>query len=120
MVGFIITIVVLSISLWLVSLLPIGVEVDSPGKALLGGAVIGILTGLTHFIPGGLRSFGAVISFGLIPFIVSVIIFGLAAKLIEGFRLRNPLSAVIGAVALGLVNWALTTVLTTVGLLPAS
>lgn len=112
MVGFIITVIVLAISLWLISLLPIGVEIDSPGKALLGGAVIGVLTGLTHIIPGGLRNFGAIISLGLIPFIASVIIFGLAAWLIEGFRLRwGILSAIIGAIALSIVNSILMTIL---------
>ena len=40
-IGFLITVVVLAISLWLVSLLPTGVEIDSPVKALLGGAIIG-------------------------------------------------------------------------------
>ena len=120
MIGFIVTIVVLAISLWLISLLPIGVEVDSPGKALLGGAIIGALTGLTHVIPGGLRNLGAVVSLGLIPLIVSVIVFGLAAWLVEGFRLRwGILSAIIGAIALGIVNGILTTILGAIGLLPA-
>ena len=120
MVGFIVTIIVLSISLWLISLLPIGVEIDSPFKALLGGAVIGALTGLTHIIPGGLRSFGALVSLGLLPLIVSIVVFGLAAWLIEGFRLRwGILSAIIGAIALSIVNGLLTTILGSIGLLPA-
>lgn len=112
MVGFIITVVVLALSLWLISLLPIGVEIDSPAKALMGGAVIGALNGLYHLLPAGLRTFGGIISLGLIPLLVSVIVFGLAAWLVEGFRLRwGIISAIIGAIALTVVNGILTQIL---------
>ncbi|MBE7383942.1 MAG: phage holin family protein [Leptolyngbya sp. SIO1E4] len=119
MVGLLITVVVLSISLWLISLLPIGVEIDSPIKALFGGAIIGVLTGFSHLVPNVLRTFGAVVSLGLIPFLFSVIVFGLAAWLIEGFRLRwGILSAIIGALALSVVNGVLTKILEAVGIIP--
>lgn len=119
-ISFLITVVVLAISLWLISLLPLGVEVDSPVKALLGGAIIGAFYGLYHFLPEGLRTFGAVISLGLIPLIISIVIFGLAALLIEGFRLRwGIISAILGAFALTIVNSILTWILTAVGLIPA-
>lgn len=115
MVGFLITVVVLALSLWLISFLPIGVEIDSPIKALVGGAVIGALNGLYHLLPGVIRTFGGLISLGLIPLLVSVIVFGLAAWLVEGFRLRwGILSAVIGAVALSIVNSVLTAILTAI------
>ncbi|MEM1293238.1 MAG: phage holin family protein [Cyanobacteria bacterium P01_D01_bin.6] len=120
MIAFLITVAVLAISLWLISLLPIGVEVDSPVKALLGGAIIGVLNGLYHFLPQGLRTFGAIISLGLIPLIISIVVFGLAALLIEGFRLRwGIISAILGAFALTIVNSILTWILTVIGLIPA-
>ncbi|MEM6715442.1 MAG: phage holin family protein [Cyanobacteria bacterium P01_C01_bin.147] len=120
MIAFLITVAVLAISLWLISLLPIGVEVDSPVKALLGGAIIGVLNGLYHFLPQGLRTFGAIISLGLIPLIISIVVFGLAALLIEGFRLRwGIISAILGAFALTIVNSILTWILTAIGLIPA-
>ena len=119
-IAFLITVAVLAISLWLISLLPIGVEVDSPVKALLGGAIIGVLNGLYHFLPQGLRTFGAIISLGLIPLIISIVVFGLAALLIEGFRLRwGIISAILGAFALTIVNSILTWILTAIGLIPA-
>lgn len=120
LVGFLITVVVLAISLWVVSMLPTGVEVDSPIKALLGGAIIGALNGLYHFLPQGLRTFGAIISLGLIPLIISIVIFGLAALLVEGFRLKwGIFSAIIGAFALTIVNSILSWILTQVGLFPS-
>jgi putative membrane protein len=42
---------------------------------------------------------------GLVKFIVNVIIFALAAQLVEGFQLKNGIwSAVIGAIILSLSN----------------
>ena len=109
MISFLITIVVIAISLWLVTLLPTGVEVDSPVKALIAGAIIGVFTGLTHVLPDGLRTFGAIITVGLLPLVVSVIIFGLAAWLVEGFRLKwGVISAILGAIALAIINSILT------------
>lgn len=112
MVGFIITVVVLALSLWLISLLPIGVDIDSPAKALIGGAVIGVLNGLYHILPDGLIVFANVITLGLLSLVINVIVFGLAAWLVQGFRLRwGILSAIIGAIALAVVNGVLTRIL---------
>jgi putative membrane protein len=120
MVGFLITIIVLAISLWIVTLLPTGVEVDSPVKALLAGGIIGVLTGLYHLFPDWLRTFGAIISLGLIPLIISIVIFGLAAWLIEGFRLKwGIISAILGAIALTFINSILTWILQSIGLIAA-
>lgn len=116
-ISFLITVVVLAISLWLVSLLPTGVEVDSPAKALMGGAIIGLLYSLINFLPAGLRTLGAFISLGLIPLITGIVVFGLAAWLVEGFRLRwGIMSAVLGAFALTIINSILSWILTQVGL----
>lgn len=120
MIGFLITIVVLAISLWLISLLPTGVEVDSPVQALIGGAIIGALTGITHLVPSGVRFLGGLVSLGLIPLLTSIIIFGIAAWLVEGFRLRwGVVSAIIGAIALSIINGVLTAILEATGIVPA-
>lgn len=112
MVGFIISIIVLAISLLIISKLPIGVEIDNPVVALISGGIIGALNGVLNLFPEGLRTFGAVISLGLIPLITSVIVFGLTALLVQGFRLRWGIgSAIIGAIALSIVNSILVAVL---------
>ncbi len=105
-VGFLIAAVITAISLLIMSYIPfLGVEIDSPGKALISGLVFGVLNG---FLAPILRFIGAPINFltlGLFSFLVSVIIFGLTAKLIEGFRLRNGfVSAILGAIVLGVIN----------------
>jgi putative membrane protein len=118
MIGFLISVVVLAISLLIISKIPpIGVEIDNPIKALLGGAIIGAFNGLWGFFPNALRGFFAIISLGLIPLIGAIIVFGLAAWLIEGFRLRYGIwSAILGAIALAIISSILNFILQQVGL----
>ncbi|HEY9737014.1 MAG TPA: phage holin family protein [Trichocoleus sp.] len=117
MVTFLISIIVLAIGLLIISKIPpIGVEIDSPVKALLGGAIIGAFSGFWGLFPGWFRAANAVLSLGLIPLLGSIIVFGLAAWLVEGFRLRYGIwSAVLGAIALAIVNSILVSILRVTG-----
>ena len=118
LIGFLISVIVLAISLLIISKIPpIGVEIDSPVKALLAGAIIGIFNGFWGFFPSGLRGFFAIISLGLIPLIGAIIVFGLSAWLVEGFRLRYGIwSAILGAITLAIVSSILNAILRSVGL----
>jgi putative membrane protein len=113
MTGFLIAIIVTAVSLWIVSMLPTGVEIDHPIKALIAGAIIGAFNGLYSLIPGWLKAIPAILSLGLVPLIGSIIVFGLAAWLVEGFRLRWGIaSAILGAIALAVINFILFSILT--------
>ena len=46
MLGFLVSVVVIAISLLIISKLPTGVEVDSPWIALIAGAIIGAFNGI--------------------------------------------------------------------------
>ncbi|MEX0269638.1 phage holin family protein [Leptolyngbyaceae cyanobacterium UHCC 1019] len=117
MLGFLIAIVVTAISLLIISKLPFGVEIDHPIKALIAGAIIGAFDGLYNLIPTWLRAVPAILSLGLIPLIGNILIFGFAAWLVEGFRLKWGVgSAILGAIALTLVNFTLFFVLNKTGL----
>lgn len=115
--SFVITAVVTAISLLIISYIPfLGIEVDSPGKALIAGGVFGLLNAFLRPI---LAFFGApitFITFGLFAIIINAIIFGLTAKLVEGFRLRSLLSAILGAIVLGFVNGILFSLLGQLGI----
>ncbi|MBU7581919.1 MAG: phage holin family protein [Nostoc sp. TH1S01] len=101
--------VVTSISLLIISKLPLGVEVDSPKKAFISAAVLGIVTAIIRPI---LRLIFAVPNFltfellsGIFTFMIAVVCFSIAAWLVEGFRLRFGIwSAVLGALALTFIN----------------
>ena len=102
--------------LLLVSRLPLGVEMASFPIALVSAVVIGLLgtllIGPLKFILApiwAITSLGGLISpvSFLFNWLITIILFGLAAWLIQGFRLRNGLmSAVLG----GLVYSVLSTI----------
>lgn len=112
-VSLIVTWLVITISLIIVSKIPfLGVEIDSFGKALISGIVFGILNvigdALTPAIP---------ITLGLVSFIINVIVFGISAKLVEGFRLKYGVwSAILGAFVMSLVLSIVTQILSVVGI----
>ncbi len=105
-VGLLVAWLVTSVSLLIISKLPTGVEIDSFEKAAISAIVFGILNALVRPILRILALPMAVVFSGfLIGLVLNMIIFGLAAALVEGFRLRWGFwSALIGSVALSLIN----------------
>ncbi|TCD59130.1 hypothetical protein CWE17_04630 [Synechococcus sp. BS56D] len=100
--------------LLLVAALPLGVEMANFGTALWAAILIGLLgtllIGPLKLLLGpawAITSLGGLIapvSF-LFNWLITVILFGLAAWLITGFRLNNGLfSAILGAVVYSLIS----------------
>lgn len=117
MTAFIISIIVTAISLLIISKLPIGVEIDNPLIALIAGGIIGAFSGIWGLFPNWFRAGTAIFSLGLVPLIGSIVVFGLTAWLVEGFRLRWGIgSAIIGAIALAIINSVLFFILRQTGL----
>lgn len=109
-ISFVITAIVTAIALIIISKLPLGVEVDSFGKALISGLVFGILGALVHPLRSLLELGPLEYLFFPILFLINVAVFGLTAKLVEGFRLRSIWSAVFGSLLLTVVASVLSTV----------
>jgi putative membrane protein len=104
-VAILISLIVTTIALLIISKLPTGVEIDSFQKGLISAIVFGVLNALLHpildFVTLPLRF----LTFGLFSLVVNAIIFGLAAFLVNGFRLRWGIwSALIGSLALSVIN----------------
>jgi putative membrane protein len=100
---------VTSISLLIISKLPLGVEIDSPQKAFFSAAVLGIVTALVRPILSLIFTVPDLLTFnllsGIFTFMIAVVCFSIAAWLVEGFRLRFGIwSAVLGAFALSIIN----------------
>lgn len=110
LITLLITAAVTAVSLLILSKIPfLGIEVDSVGKALTAGVVFGVLSVLGNLVVDFLRlPVVAILTLGisfLISLVIFFIVFGLTAKLVTGFRLRNGLlSAFLGAIALSIVN----------------
>ena len=105
MVAFLVTLLVTAVSLLIISKLPTGVEIDSLNKALISAFVFGILNAVLRPILSFISAPITFITFGFFTVIINAIIFGLAAALVTGFRLRWGFwSAIIGSFALGVIN----------------
>ncbi|MBD2383942.1 phage holin family protein [Cylindrospermum sp. FACHB-282] len=108
-VTFLIVWIVTSISLLIISKLPLGVEIDTPGKAFLSAAVLGIVTAVIRPILRLVFAVPTLLTFdllsGFFTFVIAVVCFSIAAWLVEGFRLRYGIwSAVLGAFTLTIIN----------------
>lgn len=113
MIPLILNIVILALSLLIIAKIPpIGVQIDSPVKALISGGIIGFLNGIGGIIPNPITTGINIISLGLIPLICSTIVFALSAWLVPGFRLVSGIwSAVMGAISLAIISSILNYVL---------
>lgn len=96
---------VTAISLLIIAQLPIGVEIDNFGKALVAAIVFGILNAVIKPILVVLTIPLTILTLGLFLFVVNAIVFSLAAALVQGFRLRYGFwSAIFGSIFLSIVN----------------
>ena len=99
-----------AISLYIISKFPlIGLEIDTPDKAVTSAAIFGIVAAVVRPI---LRSTFAALNIvtvdllsSFFTFVISVASFGLAASLVQGFNLRFGIwSAVLGAFTLSIIS----------------
>ena len=99
---------VTAVSLFLIAQLSqfTGVEIDGFKKALLSSAIFGLLNALVRPVLAGLAlPMQVVFSSFLITWLLNMVIFGLAAWLVPGFRLRWGIwSALLGAIALSFIQ----------------
>ncbi len=97
---------VTSVSLLIISKLPTGVEIDSFQKAAISAIVFGILNVLLVPILKVLSlPMALIFSSFFLSLLMNMIIFGLAAWLVDGFRLRWGIwSALLGSLALSFIN----------------
>lgn len=117
-VGILIVWLITAVSLYIISKLPfVGVEISNPQIALISAAVFGILNALLGPILRFLTFPINFLTLGLFAIVVNAIIFGLAAYLVQGFRLEKGfLSALLGAILLGLINSVIIQILASAGL----
>lgn len=114
LIGWLLQWPVRAVVLLLVAAMPLGVELAGFQAALLSAVTIGLLGTLLIFplkfvlaLPWAVTSLGGLIApvSWLFDWLITVILFGLAASLIEGFRLKHGVrSVVLGAVAYSVIS----------------
>lgn len=103
--SFVVTLLVTSLSLLIVARLNVGLEIRDTGTALVAALVLGLLNALLRPVLGFIFFPLTILTLGLFAIVLNAIILYLASALVPGFRLRGALSALIGAVLLGILNW---------------
>ena len=114
LIGWLLQWPVRAVVLLLVAAMPLGVELAGFQAALSSAVAIGLLGTLLILplklvlaLPWAVTSLGGLIApvSWLFDWLITVILFGLAASLIDGFRLKDGLrSAVLGAVAYSVIS----------------
>jgi putative membrane protein len=100
---------VTSASFFVISKLPIGVDIDTPEKTFVSAAVLGIISALVRPLFSFIFTVPNALTFSLFQsfftFAISAMCFGLAAYFVQGFRLRfGAWSAILGAFSLSVVT----------------
>lgn len=98
--NFIATVLVTTVSLLILSRLPLGIEIRDATTALITALVFGVLNGILGFFFTPLNW----ITFGLFAILLNIFVFWLTSKLVDGFRLRGALSVLIGPLVFSLLN----------------
>ncbi len=102
---FLLVWLVTTVSLLIISRLPVGVEIVDVKTAVIGGLALGLLNAVVRPVLSFLAWPINFITLGAFSIVINAIIFGLAAALVKGFSLRKGcLTALIGAILLGLLN----------------
>ena len=114
LIGWLLQWPVRALVLLLVAAMPVGVELASFQAALRSAVAIGLLGTvlivpfkIVLVLPWAVASLGGLIApvSWLFNWLITVILFAIAAALIDGFRLKNGLSsAVLGAVAYSVIS----------------
>jgi putative membrane protein len=108
---FVLVWIVTTVSLYILSKLPTGIEVAGLGAAAGWGLVLGILNA---FLKPVLNFFTWPITFltlGLFSIVINGLVFALAASVVRDVRLRHGcLTAIVGSILLGLLNGLILTI----------
>ena len=105
LIPFIITWIITTIALIIITMLPTGVESDSFGKTAIAALVFGLLNGVVSIVAGLPVLGGLLWLVTLGGLLLNLILFGLSAKIVEGFRLKwGVWSAIIGSFLLTIIT----------------
>ena len=97
----------MSVSLLIASYVVPGFHVMGIGAALIGAIVFGFLNATLGLVLKILTFPFTILTFGLFWFVVNAIILEITSAIVPGFFIRSFISALIGAIALTLVNMVL-------------
>jgi putative membrane protein len=114
-VGFIVRVLVNAATIALAAALIPGIHLDGPLPALLAGVVLGLVNALVRPVLVILTLPLTLLTLGLFLLVLNGLCLAMTAWLVPGFDIDGLLSAVLGALLVSVVSWALTAFVRTAG-----
>ena len=111
MLGFLLRAAVTALALWVASQLLDGLQFTSNGKLLLAAVLLGLVNAVVRPIAFILTLPITVVTLGLFLLVLNAAMIGLVALVVPGFTISGFWTAVGGAIIVGLVSWAASTVI---------
>lgn len=111
MVGFLLRAAITALALWVAGQLLDGIHFDSNVKLLLAAVLLGVVNAIVRPIAFILTLPITVVTLGLFLFVLNAAMIGLVAWIVPGFTISGFWTAVGGAIIVGLVSWAASTVI---------
>jgi putative membrane protein len=105
MMGFLFRAVIAALGLWLATLWVSGISIDSPGKLLLAGALLGVVNAIVRPIALILTFPFTILTLGLFLLVVNAGMLGLVALLLPGFNIDGFWTAVLAALIVSVTGW---------------
>ncbi len=104
MASFVVTLLVTALSLLIVARLSIGVEINGTATALIAAVVLGLLNAVLRPVLGFVFFPLTILTLGLFALVLNALVLWLTAALVDGFRVRGFLSALLASVLIAVLN----------------
>ena len=105
--GFLAHWAIVTVALWFAAQVISGVTITSVPTLLIAALVLGLVNALVRPVLTILTLPFTILTLGLFYLVVNGAAFGLAAALVPGFQVAGFGSAILGALLVSLVSWAL-------------
>jgi len=108
LIGVVIGALISGVVIWIVSKLGLGLEVDGFGSAFIAAIIIAVVGGIITWL---LDLLGISIAGGwlgaIIHLIIAAVVLMISDRLLKGLRVAGFVGALVAAIAIGVVYWAL-------------
>jgi putative membrane protein len=115
MVGFLLRAAITALALWVASQLLDGMHFATTGKLVIAAVLLGLVNAVVRPIAFILTLPITVVTLGLFLLVLNAMMIGLVAWLVPGFTIAGFWTALGGAIVVGLVSWAASTVIGNTG-----
>lgn len=108
--NFLITWLITAVSLYIISRLRIGIEIQDAGTALIAALVLGLLNAIVRPILAFLSLPITVLTLGLFALVLNALMIMLMGAIVKGVRVNGFFGALIASIVLSILTWLISAV----------